>query len=92
MKVKPVNSAAMIRDPITKRALPTEGGDVPESNFWIRRLRAGEVVRIDQPAVAAPAAQPVVPTTPAAPIAPVAPVARVDQPAVAAPIAPLTTR
>lgn len=51
MKVKPVNPehAAGLIDPITKRALPVEGGEVPESSFWIRRLRAGEIVRIDQP-------------------------------------------
>jgi hypothetical protein len=56
MKVKPVNPAAVIRDPITKRTLPADGGEVPESNFWIRRLLAGEVVRIDPPAGAAPVA------------------------------------
>lgn len=56
MMVKPINPAAVIRDPITKRVLPAEGGDVPESNFWIRRLRAGEVVRIDPPTGAAPIA------------------------------------
>ena len=56
MMVKPVNPAAVIRDPITKRQLPADGGEVPESNFWIRRLLAGEIVRIDKPTVAAPVA------------------------------------
>lgn len=49
MKVKPVDPSAVIRDPHTKRPLPAEGGEVPESNFWMRRLRAGEVVRLDAP-------------------------------------------
>ncbi len=49
MKVKPVIPGAVIRDPDTRRPLPAEGGEVPESNFWVRRLLAGEVVRIDEP-------------------------------------------
>lgn len=47
MRVKPVNPGAVIRDPHTKRPLPAEGGEVPDNVFWRRRLRAGEVVRID---------------------------------------------
>jgi uncharacterized protein DUF2635 len=47
MKVKPVDPTVVIRDPHTKQVLPADGGDVPENNFWFRRLRAGEVVRID---------------------------------------------
>lgn len=45
MKVKPVDPNAVIRDPITKIALPAEGGDVPENNFWTRRWLDGEVWR-----------------------------------------------
>lgn len=56
MMVKPVNPAAVIRDPITHRPLPAEGGEVPQSNFWLRRLRAGEVTRIDPPTHGAPLA------------------------------------
>lgn len=55
MRVKPTDPNAVIRDPHTKRALPAEGAEVPENNFWVRRLRAGEVVRIDsKPAGGAP--------------------------------------
>lgn len=50
MKVKPVDPKAVIRDPHTKQKLPAEGAEVPENNFWVRRLVAGEVVRIDAPA------------------------------------------
>lgn len=48
MRVKPADPTAVIRDPHTRRVLPAEGDDVPESNFWMRRLLAGEVVRIDE--------------------------------------------
>ncbi len=40
MIVKPANPAAVIRDPITKRQIPAEGGEVPGSSFWIRRTLA----------------------------------------------------
>lgn len=50
MRVKPAAKGAIIRDPHTKRPLPAEGADVPENSFWIRRLTAGEVVRVDDPA------------------------------------------
>jgi len=33
-------------DPVTKGVLAE--ADVPETIFWFRRLRAGEVIRIDQ--------------------------------------------
>lgn len=49
MRVKPADPTAVIRDPITKLPLPAEGGDVPENGFWMRRLIAGEVVRLDSP-------------------------------------------
>lgn len=50
MRVKPADPNAVIRDPHTRRPLPVDGGEVPDSNFWRRRLIAGEVVRIDEPA------------------------------------------
>jgi hypothetical protein len=46
MKVKPVDPSAVIRDPHTKVPLPAEGGEVPDTNFWNRRLLDGSVVRI----------------------------------------------
>lgn len=48
MKVKPAIPGAVIRDPASRRVLPQEGGDVPETSFWIRRLRAGEVVLVEE--------------------------------------------
>lgn len=55
MRVKPADPNAVIRDPHTKRPLPADGGEVPETAFWIRRLNAGEVVRV-APVVVAPIA------------------------------------
>lgn len=37
-----------VRDPKTKRHLPDEGKEVPESSFWLRRLNAGDVVLVTQ--------------------------------------------
>lgn len=47
MRVKPTVEGAIIRDPVTRLPLPAAGGEVPENSFWIRRLRAGEVVRLE---------------------------------------------
>lgn len=62
MKVKPANPDAIIRDPHTRRALPSEGADVPENNFWVRRILDGSVVRCDDDAQPT-GAEPVAPLT-----------------------------
>lgn len=62
MKVKPAIPGAVIRDPHTKRPLPAEGREVPDTAFWRRRLLAGEVVRIG-PAAQPTGREPVVPLT-----------------------------
>lgn len=74
MKVKPVNPelAAGLIDPVTRRSpfidpmtkAILDSAEVPENVFWGRRLRAGEIERVedDAPATApapAPTAQPV---------------------------------
>lgn len=46
MIVKPANPGAVIRDPRTKRQLPAAGGRVPDSSYWRRRLRSGDVVPV----------------------------------------------
>lgn len=46
MRVKPADPTAVIRDPHTRRALPPDGGNVPDNSFWRRRLAAGEVVLV----------------------------------------------
>lgn len=48
MKVKPAVPGAIIRDPQTRLPLPAEGGEVPDNSFWRRRLRAGEVVVLEE--------------------------------------------
>lgn len=49
MKVRPATAGAVIRDPHTKRPLPDDGGRVPDTTFWRRRLRDGDVVLVDEP-------------------------------------------
>jgi len=52
----------VVRDPITKRALPSTGAEVPANSYWQRRLRDGDVAL-----GSVPAAEPAVPAKPAAP-------------------------
>jgi ferric-dicitrate binding protein FerR (iron transport regulator) len=46
MKVKPAEGRA-VRDERTMQLLPPEGRDVPNSAYWQRRLRDGDVVAAD---------------------------------------------
>lgn len=62
MRVKPTVEGAVIRDPVTLQPLPAEGGDVPENSFWLRRLRAGEIVRVEEPS-APTGREPIAPLT-----------------------------
>ncbi len=39
----------IVRDPLTLRALPEEGGTVPRTSFWLRRVFCGDVVLIKEP-------------------------------------------
>lgn len=64
--VKPVNAGALLRDPVTKRVLPSEGGFVQPTAFWRRRVRNGDVVLADPPKSAARVAP-----ERAAPVAPI---------------------
>lgn len=42
MFVKPVGDL-VVPDPERGGALPSAGADVPENQYWLRRLEAGEV-------------------------------------------------
>ncbi len=35
-----------VRDPDLRDLLPAEGREVPDSDYWIRRLRDGDVIEI----------------------------------------------
>ena len=55
MFVKPAEGRKVLR-PDTLAHLPAEGAEVPDSTFWHRRLRSGEVELAEPPtAEAAPA-------------------------------------
>lgn len=47
----------LIRDPQSKRRLPDEGAEVPDTSYWYRRLQDGDVVRVVDP-VSAPVSAP----------------------------------
>lgn len=47
MRVRPANPDAVIRDPRTRQPLPADGADVPDTNFWHRRIRSGEVAAVE---------------------------------------------
>lgn len=55
MLVRPA-PGVQLRDPVTGHFLPAEGAEVQPTAFWLRRLRAGDVVAVD----VAPAPAPVV--------------------------------
>lgn len=42
MFVKPADGRK-VRDPVTKRHIPDEGKEVPETSYWLRRIAAGDV-------------------------------------------------
>lgn len=46
MFVKPA-PGLKVRDPLSRLHLPDEGKEVPEDSFWMRRLRSGDVVRVE---------------------------------------------
>lgn len=48
MYVKPV-AGRTVRDPSTMQLLPEAGRTVPETSFWHRRVRDGDVVLADEP-------------------------------------------
>lgn len=49
MRVKPAPGLKVRYPyPAQKRVLPAEGADVPEESYWLRRLQAGDVVRVEQ--------------------------------------------
>jgi hypothetical protein len=51
MRVMPA-AGLLVRDPVTGEPLPASGREVPENDYWMRRLRAGDVVRTAPPAPA----------------------------------------
>ena len=48
MFVKP-KTGSQVRDPVTKRHLPSEGKEVPSTTYWVRRLADGDVVLAQRP-------------------------------------------
>ncbi|HSR78761.1 MAG TPA: DUF2635 domain-containing protein [Xanthobacteraceae bacterium] len=55
MRVKPAPQR-MVRDPLTNQLLPEDGREVPDNQFWRRRIRDRDVVIVT--AAPAPTAPP----------------------------------
>jgi hypothetical protein len=57
MRVRPAKPGLLIPDPEAPahdRWLPAEGRDVPDTEYWRRRLADGDVVRSSKPRAARP--------------------------------------
>jgi hypothetical protein len=52
MRVKPAKPEVLIPYEGTLTMLDLEGADVPDNQYWRRRLRDGDVVRVEAPAPA----------------------------------------
>lgn len=64
---------AHVRDPVTRAPLPKEGKGVPETSFWVRRLKDGDVelTPADEiPGAAAAAPTPPIARSPSRPLVP----------------------
>lgn len=61
MKVRPAGPDRAVPYPMTNILLPPEGADVPDTVYWRRRLRDGDVVRLDERPKVEPAPRPLVP-------------------------------
>lgn len=49
IKIKPVEGK-IVRNPVTRQPLSKDGELVEKSPFWIRRLKDGDVVHVNEPA------------------------------------------
>lgn len=54
MKIKP-KEGYVVRDPQSHRPLKAEGEDKPRTQYWLRRLRDGDVTLCDDAQARAPA-------------------------------------
>ena len=48
MRLKPATGVVVL-DPASRLPLPAEGADVAPSAYWLRRLRAGDVLEVAPP-------------------------------------------
>ncbi len=54
MRVKPASENLLVRDPERKGHLPAEGAEVPDTEYWRRRLADGDVVAVTEAAKTKP--------------------------------------
>ncbi|MFC0407919.1 DUF2635 domain-containing protein [Roseomonas elaeocarpi] len=58
MYVKLADEGRALRDPVTRRLLPPEGAELPETEFWLKCVNQGDLVVADPPQPADAAAKP----------------------------------
>ncbi len=46
LHVKPSREGLIVLEPSSKQPLPAEGKEVSRTTYWLRRLRAGDVVEV----------------------------------------------
>jgi len=39
-----------VKDPVTKTPLPVDGKEVSINSYWLRRIKSGDVIKVDKPA------------------------------------------
>ena len=61
LKVKPAGPDRAVPYPMTNVLLPEAGAEVPDTAYWRRRLRDGDVVEVDPKPQQPPPPQPIVP-------------------------------
>lgn len=47
--LKPADPDLIVRDPDKRRALPVDGAEVPNTTYWQRRLKDGDVIKTSRP-------------------------------------------
>lgn len=47
IKVAVKDNSIVMRDPVSKQRLTTEGKLVPRNAFWLRRIKCGDVVLLN---------------------------------------------
>jgi hypothetical protein len=55
--LKPTNKDSVVRDPRNGKRLPEGGDGVPDTSYWRRRLRDGDVEKITAQAIKKAAAE-----------------------------------
>lgn len=48
MRVRPSRPDLIVRDPISRQPVPAAGREVPETSYWLRRLKDGDLELLEE--------------------------------------------